>query len=102
MVETMVGGVVVFDFDGDGDPDVLFVDGGALPGYTGEPGRTRLFRNEGGEGFLDVTDVSGLVMDDYGSGGAAGDIDNDGDLDLYPDRLLCQPPVAQQRRRHLQ
>ncbi len=83
MVETMVGGVVVFDFDGDGDPDVLFVDGGALPGYTGETAHTRLFRNEGGQGFLDVTTASGLVMEDYGSGGTAGDIDNDGDLDLY-------------------
>ena len=83
MVETMVSGVVVFDFDGDGDPDVLFIDGGALPGYTGEKARTRLFRNEGGAGFFDVTAVSGLVMDDYGSGATAGDIDNDGDLDLY-------------------
>lgn len=83
MVETMVGGVVVFDYDGDGDPDVLFIDGGALPGYEGEEGRTRLFRNEGVEGFLDVTEVSTIVMPDYGSGGTAGDIDNDGDLDLY-------------------
>ena len=35
MVETMVGGVVMFDFDGDGDEDLLFVDGAALPGYQG-------------------------------------------------------------------
>jgi hypothetical protein len=83
MVETMVGGVVVFDYDVDGDPDVLFIDGGSLPGYTGEAARTRLFRNEGGQGFIDVTTESTLVMPDYGSGGSAGDIDNDGDLDLY-------------------
>ncbi|NIU68156.1 MAG: hypothetical protein GWN73_23180, partial [Actinobacteria bacterium] len=33
MVETMGSGVAVFDYDGDGDPDLFFVDGGVLPGY---------------------------------------------------------------------
>ncbi|HVR29115.1 MAG TPA: CRTAC1 family protein [Thermoanaerobaculia bacterium] len=89
MVETMVGGVVVFDYDGDGDPDVVFVDGGRLPGYQGEEPRTRLFRNEGRVGdagalrFVDVTDRAGLTLPAYGCGGAAGDVDGDGDLDLY-------------------
>jgi hypothetical protein len=82
MVETMVGGVVVFDFDGDGDEDLFFVDGGVLPGYQGEAPRSRLLRNEGGR-FVDHTDRSGLRPREYGSGAVAGDYDDDGDLDVY-------------------
>jgi hypothetical protein len=83
MVETMVGGVVMFDFDGDGDEDLFFVDGGSLPGYTGEPARSRLFRNDGNGHFVDWTERSGIKVTTYGSGGTAGDIDGDGNLDLF-------------------
>ena len=82
MVETMVGGVVMLDYDGDGDLDVVYVDGGPTPEYEGEPPRTELLRNDGRR-FVPVTTPSGLVFDGYGCGGAAADIDNDGDLDLY-------------------
>lgn len=82
MIETMVGGVVIFDFDGDGDDDIFFVDGGVLPGYEGETPRSRLFRNDGGR-FVDYTDRSGIDFDGYGSGAVSGDYDDDGDIDLY-------------------
>ncbi len=88
MVETMVGGVVVFDYDTDGDSDAFFIDGGRLPGYQGEEPRSRLLRNDGtpaagaGPRFADVTARAGIVVPSYGCGGAAGDVDNDGDLDL--------------------
>ena len=82
MVETMVGGLGFLDYDGDGDEDVLFVDGGPLPGYTGEPARTRLLRNDGGR-FVDVTATSGLIFEGYGCGMTSGDVDGDGDLDVY-------------------
>jgi hypothetical protein len=83
MVEMMGGGVVLFDYDGDGDPDVLFVDAGSLPGYQGEAPRTRLFRNDGGGHFVDVTERSGIKVSGYGMGGAAADVDGDGNLDLF-------------------
>jgi enediyne biosynthesis protein E4 len=81
MVESMVGGVAILDYDSDGDQDVFFVDGGPLPGYTGEAPRSRLFRNDGGR-FVDVTERAGIVVRGYGSGAVAGDVDSDGDLDL--------------------
>ena len=86
MVETMGGGVVLFDYDGDGDDDAFFVDGGVLPGYEGPPPRSRLLRNDAGPGgprFVDVTDKSNIDFGGYGVGGVAGDVDNDGDPDLY-------------------
>ncbi len=91
MVETMVGGLVVLDYDGDGDEDLYFVDGDALPGYQGPPPRSRLFRNDGGS-FVDVTDRAGVGAPGYGCGASAADVDADGDLDLYvtafgPNRL---------------
>jgi len=93
IAETMVGGVAILDYDGDGDGDVLFVDGGALPGYRGETPRSRLYRNEGGGRFVDVSDAAGIASAVYGSGAAVGDVDGDGAPDLLltalgPDRLL--------------
>ena len=83
MVESVVGGVVLFDFDGDGDDDIFFVDGGALPGYEGEAPRSRLFRNDGRGLFYDFTARAGIDFAGYGCGASAGDYDNDGALDLY-------------------
>lgn len=83
MVETVVGGVVLFDFDLDGDVDIFLVDAAPLPGYEGEEPRSRLFRNDGPGRFVDWTDVAQLSLATYGCGGTAGDVDNDGDFDLY-------------------
>lgn len=86
MVETLAGGVVLFDYDGDGDDDAFYVDGGILPGYEGPPPRSRLLRNDAGPDgprFVDRTESAGIEFGGYGAGGTAGDVDNDGDVDLY-------------------
>ncbi len=92
MPESMGSGVVIIDYDGDGDEDVFFVDSGSPAPYNGEPARPRLYRNEGGS-FLDVTERSGMRIESYGMGVTAGDVDGDGDPDLYltafgPNQLL--------------
>lgn len=83
MPETMGSGVVMFDYDGDGDNDLFFVDSGAMPGYEGPVTGSRLFRNEGEGRFLDVTVGAGIAVSGYGMGAAAADVDADGFVDLY-------------------
>ncbi len=99
--EMVGGGVALFDYDNDGDLDIYLVQGHLLgpdiaPGDTSvEPGlqgpvTDRLFRNDldgagnpDSLGFTDVTAESGFDARGYGMGVAAGDIDNDGWVDLY-------------------
>ncbi len=84
--ETMGGGVAFIDIDRDGDLDVFAPQGQAAreDGSFPETGVHRLFRSEGGARFTDVTDAAGLGdLGGYGLGAAVGDVDNDGDSDLY-------------------
>ena len=85
MAEMMGAGAGVLDFDGDGRMDVWLVQGGPLDG-EGERPCDRLFRNvSGADGlrFEDVTERSGICADRYGMGIATGDIDGDGDADVF-------------------
>jgi len=82
MVEIAGGGILVLDYDGDGRPDLYFINGAPLPGDPDPPARNALYRNLGQGRFADVTVRAGLEGKGYGMGGAAGDVDNDGDLDL--------------------
>ncbi len=85
MVETMGSGGGFFDFDGDGALDIYLVNGAPLPGSapTTEPPRNALYRNDGAGSFEDVTERAGVAGKGYGMGMTAGDVDNDGDPDLY-------------------
>ena len=76
------GGALV-DVDGDGDLDVYLVQAGSLYDEPAEtaPGN-RLFINQGGW-FVPARDANGADDSGYGMGVAAGDYDNDGDVDLY-------------------
>jgi hypothetical protein len=74
ILETTGSGVAVFDFDNDGLPDVLIL--------SGEAERSRLYRNQGGLKFDDVTEASGLKIGDWAQAACAGDFDGDGRRDL--------------------
>jgi hypothetical protein len=92
LIETMPGGVAMFDYDGDGFVDLYFVNGARLddpmpPGK--EPDKSdprfwnRLYHNNGDGTFTDVTEKAGVRGHGYGMGVAVGDYDNDGHADLY-------------------
>lgn len=84
--ETMGGGVAFFDYDNDGKPDLLLVNGGNLPGHKRQSAASSnitLYHNDGNGHFTDVTAGSGLDAPSlYGMGVAVGDYDNDGKVDV--------------------
>jgi enediyne biosynthesis protein E4 len=84
--ETMGGGVAFFDFDNDGDQDLLFINSSFWPGHAPsghKPPTMALYQNDGKGGFTDVTPGSGLDVSFYGMGVAVGDYDSDGLPDLF-------------------
>ena len=85
LVEFMVAGLALFDYDGDGFIDIYFLNGAPLKGTavaTPVP-RNALYRNNGDWTFTDVTQSAGVGDAGHALGVVAGDYDNDGDQDLY-------------------
>jgi hypothetical protein len=95
LIETMGGGVALFDYDNDGRLDIFFTNGahlddpqppGKRPDKSDRKYWSRLYRNIGNNTFSDVTEkagVTGMPQGYYGMGVATGDYDNDGFQDLY-------------------
>lgn len=83
--QTMVSGVALLDYDGDGYLDVYLVGGAAIPSLKKETPAywNRLFHNNRDGTFTDVTEKAGLAGAGYGSGVAVGDYDNDGWPDIF-------------------
>ncbi len=82
VVENTGTGVAVLDYDNDGLPDIFLVQGDRL-----KPGPAvltpHLYHNLGGLKFEDVTEKAGIGHTGWGQGACAGDVDNDGHVDLF-------------------
>jgi len=63
IIETMLGGVAAFDYDGDGLSDLFFANGATIPSLQKDQPkfRNRLYRNLGGMRFKNVTEEAGLA-----------------------------------------
>ena len=85
LIETMVGGVAVLDYDNDGRLDIYFVNGARIPSLQKDDAKfsNRLFRQMPDGRFSDVTSDAGVAGEGYGMGVAVADYDNDGFADLF-------------------
>ena len=92
LLETMGGGVAMFDYDNDGRMDLFFTNGallkdpmpkGATANKSDPTFWNRLYHQKADGSFEDVTERAGLKGDGFSMGIAAGDYDNDGYVDLY-------------------
>jgi hypothetical protein len=87
--ETMGPGCAFIDYDNDGYPDILLINGEDWPGHarisekTGAPSTLKLYHNNGNGTFTDVTRKAGLAVPMFGLGVAVGDYDNDGFDDVF-------------------
>lgn len=89
IIETMGSGAVFFDYNLDGNVDLYFVNSGPVPvegiskDIIAKEAKNILYQNNGNGQFSDVTDRTGSGDTGYGMAASVGDIDNDGDPDLY-------------------
>jgi len=95
LIETMPGGVALFDYNNDGLLDIFLMNGGRITEGLRVPENfersnprywNRLYRQNRDGSFQDVTQAAGLANagnGNYGMGVAVGDYDNDGNADLY-------------------
>src|SRR5438445_6567913 len=96
MIETMPGGVAAFDYNADGRTDIFFTNGASIPSLEKDWPKflNRLYRNDGGMKFTDVTLEAGVAGAGYSMGVAAADYNKDGFGEsfvagVYPKSLYC-------------
>ena len=82
--ETLGAGCAFIDYDADGWPDILLVNGMDWPGHKRQRSTLGLYHNNRNGTFSDVTRSAGLDVEMYGMGVAVGDFNNDG----FPDLLI--------------
>src|SRR3984893_10686825 len=84
IVESMSGGVALFDYDNDGFLDIYLVNSLTVDLVKSkQKTRSLLYHNNGDGTFTDVTDKAGVGDIGWGMGGAVGDYNNDGFDDIY-------------------
>jgi enediyne biosynthesis protein E4 len=84
IIESMSGGVALFDYNNDGWLDIYFVNSPTVTTASDPRGaRSELWRNKGDGTFTDVTERAGVGYPGWGMGVSTGDFDNDGWEDLY-------------------
>jgi hypothetical protein len=81
--ETMGPGCAFIDYDNDGWPDIVLINGENWPEHPGPVTTPKLYHNNHDGTFTDVTAKSGLAVPMFGLGAAVGDYDNDGYDDLF-------------------
>ena len=85
VVESMSGGIGLFDCDNDGKLDIVMVNGSTVDRYRqggGDPLVT-LWHQDAELKFTDITQKAGLARKGWGMGVAVADFDSDGNLDLF-------------------
>src|SRR5258708_9478063 len=85
MIETMPGGVAAFDYNGDGLTDIFFTNGASIPSLEKDSPKffNRLYRNDGGMKFTDVTSETGVAGADYSFGAAPAGAKQDSVVALF-------------------
>lgn len=85
ILEVNAGGIGLFDADGDGDLDAWLTNGSTLINLRlSAPGAgNTLWLNDGKAKFTNATEAANIGGSVWGNGVAIGDVDNDGDLDVF-------------------